>query len=99
MAFCLCNDDKRSRLDSNQSDAAAGLRGCIKVFEEVEMAWSATRILWDEQVLLMWILLPPVFVVCGLLPFAAPILFHERKRSEAGHVDAAPKHALADRSA
>jgi hypothetical protein len=62
------------------------------------MVWTSARILWDQQVLLMWILLPPVFIVCGLLPFAAPILFHERKRIE-GHAETAPGHALVDRRA
>ena len=60
------------------------------------MLWSATRILWDEQVLLMWILLPPVFVACGLLACAAPIVYREGKRSEAHRANVAPNHALAD---
>jgi len=40
--------------------------------------WSSTRILWDQQILLLWILLPPVFLFCGLLVFAAPLFYRER---------------------
>ena len=40
--------------------------------------WSSTRILWDQQILLLWILLPPVFLACGLLVFAAPLLYREK---------------------
>jgi hypothetical protein len=29
--------------------------------------------------MLMWILLPPIFLACGLLAFAAPLFFRERK--------------------
>jgi len=63
------------------------------------MVWNAAKILWDQQVLLMWIVLPPVFVAGGLLAFAAPVLFHEKKKSDSGRADAAPMHASADRRA
>ena len=42
--------------------------------------WSSTRILWDQQILLLWILLPPVFVVCGLLALAAPFIVRKKER-------------------
>ena len=44
--------------------------------------WSSTRILWDQQIFLMWILLPPIFIVCGFLALAAPYLV-SRKEPEA----------------
>jgi hypothetical protein len=34
--------------------------------------------LWDQQILLLWILLPPVFLSCGLLVFAAPLFYRDR---------------------
>jgi len=34
--------------------------------------------MWDQQILLLWILLPPVFLFCGLLAFAAPLFYRER---------------------
>ena len=42
------------------------------------MEWSATNIGWYQQVFLMWILLPPIFLACGLLAFAAPLLYREK---------------------
>jgi hypothetical protein len=33
---------------------------------------------WDQQILLLWILLTPVFLTCALLVFAAPLLFRDR---------------------
>jgi len=45
--------------------------------------WSSARILWDQQILLLWILLPPVFLFCGFLVFAAPLLFGDRSTLEA----------------
>ena len=45
------------------------------------MIWNATRILWDEQVMLLWIVLPPIFLGAALLPVAARSLFSaENKR-------------------
>ena len=41
--------------------------------------WSSTRILWDQQIFLMWLLLPPIFVVCGLLALAAPYLVSRKE--------------------
>ena len=43
------------------------------------MAWDANHIRWAEQVALLWAVLPPVFIIAGLLTFAAPFL---RKREE-----------------
>ena len=57
--------------------------------------WSATRILWDQQVMLLWILLPPIFLVSALLVMAGPYLERRAQRRELhipGNVkpDAAP---------
>ena len=40
--------------------------------------WSSTRIVWDQQILLLWILLTPVFIACGLLVFATPLFLRDR---------------------
>ena len=45
--------------------------------------WSSTRILWDQQILLLWILLPPVFFFSGLLVLAAPLFYREEKTPNA----------------
>ena len=60
------------------------------------MVWNATRILWDEQVLLLWVILPPVFLFSGLLAVAAPLIFRERKIERSHSEAAAPRHAVAD---
>lgn len=45
--------------------------------------WTSTRILWDQQIFLLWLLLPPIFVVCGLLALAAPYLVSRKKPEDA----------------
>ena len=47
--------------------------------------WSSTRILWDQQILLLWILLAPVFFGGALLVIAAPLFFRDRAVRDAGN--------------
>ena len=59
--------------------------------------WSSTRILWDQQILLIWILLPPIFVVCGFLALAAPYLL---RKKDVNDVSSAPREQfIPDRAA
>ena len=44
--------------------------------------WSSTRILWDQQILLLWILLPPVFIVSLSIALAAPFLVRTSEARE-----------------
>lgn len=44
--------------------------------------WSSTRILWDQQILLLWILLPPVFTVSLSIALAAPFLVRTNEARE-----------------
>ena len=44
--------------------------------------WSSTRILWDQQILLLWILLPPVFIVSLSIALAAPFLVRTNEARE-----------------
>ena len=44
----------------------------------VQLVWSSTRIVWDQQILLLWILLIPVFLTSALLVFAAPLFFRDQ---------------------
>jgi len=44
--------------------------------------WSSTRILWDQQILLLWILLPPVFIVSLSIALAAPFLVRRNDARE-----------------
>jgi hypothetical protein len=56
--------------------------------------WSSTRILWDQQILLLWILLPPVFVLCGFLAVAAPFIVSKEERRRADRREYAPEQAV-----
>ena len=44
--------------------------------------WSSTRILWDQQIMLLWILLPPVFIVSLSIALAAPFLVRKNEARE-----------------
>ncbi len=48
--------------------------GWTRSFWEMQIVWSSTRILWDQQILLLWILLPPVFIVSLSIALAVPFL-------------------------
>ena len=43
------------------------------------MEWNAAHIVWDQQVMLVWLLLPPVFILVALMTFAAPIFLRKKK--------------------
>jgi hypothetical protein len=64
-----------------------------------EMVWSSTRILWDQQIFLLWILLPPIFLACGFLVFAAPLFFRDRAIQEADNDAGAEPSVVAIESA
>jgi hypothetical protein len=51
----------------------------------VQLVWSSTRIVWDQQILLLWILLTPVFIGSLILAFAAPLFFRDRAVQDAGN--------------
>jgi hypothetical protein len=42
------------------------------------MPWTPTHIDWNQQIMLMEILLPPIFIACGFLAFAAPLFFRAK---------------------
>jgi hypothetical protein len=71
----------------------------LKLFEGCQLVWSSTRILWDQQIFLLWLLLTPVFLGCALLVFAAPLIFRDEdtrkaeKDAFAGQTNAAPEPA------
>lgn len=46
------------------------------------MEWSSTQITWDLQVMVLWYVLPPIFVLCGLLTLALPPLLASRQGKE-----------------
>ena len=46
------------------------------------MPWIATQIGWDQQVLLLWILLPPVFLAAAFLVWLGPQLEKSSERKE-----------------
>lgn len=56
--------------------------------------WSSTRILWDQQMLLMWILLPPIFIACGFLALIGPYLVRTKDVNSAP-----PEQFIPDRAA
>ena len=55
--------------------------------------WSSTRILWDQQILLMWILLPPIFIACGLLALVGPYLVPRKEKEEGAREEFVPNRA------
>ena len=57
------------------------------------MAWSSTAITWDLQVMLMWVVLPPVFILCMLLTLVVLVLFAKPEKQKAAAGAALPKHA------
>jgi len=61
------------------------------------MEWHPSQLTWDMQVFVMWVLLPPVFLICGILAFLAPVLYGESK--PVVQIDAKSKHGLADEHA
>ena len=52
------------------------------------MMWNATAIMWDQQVFLLWILLPPVFIACGFLALVVPVYLDRRSKRHSGSDDA-----------
>jgi hypothetical protein len=68
----------------------------LKPSEGWAVVWSSTRILWDQQVMLMWLLLPPIFIVCVGMALAAPWLARKPKTQHPGEPNATPKHVLVD---
>jgi hypothetical protein len=59
-------------------------------FEGKAMMWNATAIMWDQQVLLMWILLPPVFIACGFLALVVPLYLDRRNKVHADEALSGP---------
>jgi hypothetical protein len=59
------------------------------------MAWNPSHIFWQEQVLLLWILLPPVFISSILLGLFSPRLFATVKKEP----ETAPKDLSASADA
>lgn len=53
------------------------------------MVWNASHILWQEQLILVSILLPPIFITAILLALSAPRLFAAKRgdarKSDGGH--------------
>jgi len=82
--------------DLDQGVARGSLRNSVIKIRETVMVWNATHIFWEEQVMLLWILLPPIFFACGLLAFAAPILYREKKIARAARAEAAANDAAAN---
>jgi hypothetical protein len=64
----------------------------------MRIVWSSTRILWDQQVMLMWLLLPPIFIVCVGMSLAAPWLVRKPKEHDLGERNAMPNHVVVDRA-
>ena len=60
------------------------------------MEWSSTAITWDLQVMVMWIVLPPVFILCGLLTMVAPLLLANAEKHKALREKTLPAHAVAE---
>jgi len=62
------------------------------------MVWNASHLLWDQQILLLWILLPPVFIACGFLSLVAPLYLFRRNKPEPERHGVLPPAGAAVRS-
>jgi len=60
--------------------------------------WSSTRILWDQQMMLIWLLLPPIFIACGFLALVGPYLVRRKDLNSVQREEFIPdRAAVADR--
>jgi hypothetical protein len=57
------------------------------------MEWSSTAITWDLQVMVMWLVLPLVFIFCGFLTLVLPVLLAPANRYTARRDEALPQRA------
>jgi hypothetical protein len=60
------------------------------------MEWHPAQLTWDMQTFVLWVLLPPVFIVCGLMAFLAPTLYRDQEVSKLTHTGAVSEKNLAD---
>ena len=45
------------------------------------MEWSSTAINWDMQIMIMWVILPPVFIISGFLTLILPRLLAQMQNN------------------
>jgi len=64
------------------------------------MVWNATHIFWQQQLLILSILLPPIFIAVMAVGLAAPRLFtakqateHKKQPAEALQASRQPVHS------
>jgi hypothetical protein len=53
------------------------LKTSCGIIEETVMEWHPAQLSWDQQMFVLWVLLPPIFIVCGILAFLAPLLYKD----------------------
>lgn len=51
------------------------------------MEWHPAQLSWDQQMFVLWVLLPPIFLICGSLAYLAPIFYKETTRERASSGD------------
>lgn len=59
------------------------------------MVWDANHIRWAEQVVILWAVLPPVFVIAAVSIFAAPFLEKRKQKAVDGTVVISPLQTAA----
>jgi hypothetical protein len=64
--------------------------------EDKAMVWSTSHIFWQEQLMILSILLPPIFISATLLGLSAPRLFAAKRtaKREARKEPLSPSHAM-----
>jgi hypothetical protein len=82
MESCAANRRETISSDPDQSRTGHGLEILHSIFEETVMEWHPAQLSWDQQMFVLWVLLPPAFVVCGILAFLAPILYREETKDQ-----------------
>jgi hypothetical protein len=54
------------------------------------MVWNSSHIFWQEQLLVLAIVLPPVFISAALIALSAPRLFAAKQLAKRGGKEALP---------
>ena len=63
------------------------------------MEWHPAQLSWDQQMFVLWVLLPPVFIFCGFLAFLAPMLYRDQEAGNQAKAGVSAKQDLAEKGA
>jgi hypothetical protein len=58
--------------------------------KDTALTWNASQILWQEQLVVLLILLPPIFLSAILVALKAPRLFANQGAAATSHIEDSP---------